>query len=368
MFHHLGDAKLTPAKMLPEWWNLLSGKGGYGVNIFFVISGFVITRAVCQGGDDFGRLSLRDFYVRRVARIVPLLLFVLGIGVVALLVFPGTGSGSGPAPPGSALRFFLRGAAPLSIGFWISVFTFTFNWRRAFIGPYYHGLHWDVLWSLSVEEQFYAFYPLVLRRLRTRARLAMFLTMVLLLSPLVRCMAVGMSEALPYLGVLVTSVSSLGAGELIAMGGLLHLLMERTRDLPWIPGRPVNVALALFGVLGMLAASGLTSEPLFAPMALGCYFCLFLYGGLRCDWGQGRIGAALAYLGKLSYAAYLLHALALFLLWPLLNGRSLLVSIPVFTVVTFALSAAVHHALELPANRRIRKFFARGQRVTEPTC
>jgi peptidoglycan/LPS O-acetylase OafA/YrhL len=54
--------------------------------------------------------------------------------------------------------------------FWFSIPTFTFNWLRILrsniVGGW--GLHWDILWSLAIEEQFYLFYPLLVLLLRPR--------------------------------------------------------------------------------------------------------------------------------------------------------------------------------------------------------
>ena len=104
----------------------------FGVEIFFVISGFIITHLLRREESTSGRISLRNFYVRRVVRIVPALAVYLAC--VALLQAAG------------AVR-----VSPLE---WITALTFT----RNFVGGGWVTGH---LWSIAVEEQFYLVWPLL---------------------------------------------------------------------------------------------------------------------------------------------------------------------------------------------------------------
>ena len=131
--------------VLPRWL-----PGGFtGVDVFFVISGYLITRIILGQLDD-GGFRLGSFYHRRVARIVPALAFV---GFATLL----------------AARFVYdskhRGAAGLAF---VMSITSLLNVKLCLQGNYFEAsplsqpfLH---CWSLSLEEQFYLLYPLVLRR------------------------------------------------------------------------------------------------------------------------------------------------------------------------------------------------------------
>ncbi|QCU77108.1 acyltransferase [Citricoccus sp. SGAir0253] len=124
--------------------------GGFvGVDIFFVISGFLITGGLLRGIQDHGRVDLLDFYGRRARRILPAALLAL-VGVVAMtLAFL-------PRSRWDAIFTEATGSA-LSVVNWIFAQASTDYLRQdEAASPVQH------FWSLAVEEQFYVFWPLLL--------------------------------------------------------------------------------------------------------------------------------------------------------------------------------------------------------------
>lgn len=124
--------------------------GGFlGVDIFFVISGFIITSLLLRQHEQNGRLSFADFYRRRVKRILPVstLVLVVTVGISFLIFRAG------------------RAHAILSDGLWS--FFFAGNWRFAITGTDYWAADGTIsplqhYWSLGVEEQYYFVWPLVI--------------------------------------------------------------------------------------------------------------------------------------------------------------------------------------------------------------
>ena len=137
---------------MPEWI-----PGGFlGVDIFFVISGFLITGLLLQEMESTGRLSIVGFYERRIRRIAPALYVVMAVTLaLALYLFPP----SDLMDVGKSLLSSL--AFSSNVYFWQTSSYFD---TRNEIKPLLHT------WSLSVEEQFYVFFPLLLWLVRKYAK------------------------------------------------------------------------------------------------------------------------------------------------------------------------------------------------------
>ncbi len=120
-------------------------RGGWlGVDLFFVLSGFLITRLLLAEFTRSGRIRLGRFYLRRVLRLYPMILLVLAASVVIHELVPGR----------AALRTS-RGALVSIAGYFVNWHVLRERSTRSL------GL-WTHLWTLSIEEQFYVVWPLVL--------------------------------------------------------------------------------------------------------------------------------------------------------------------------------------------------------------
>ncbi len=130
-----------------------------GVDIFFVLSGFLITNILVAEHESTGTISLKNFYGRRALRLLPAL--IIGIILTGLLSLVG-------ATPFHTVNAFASAAIP-------SLFYYS-NFSNADMGTFIHT------WSLSVEEQFYLIWPIivgvVLLKLKPRNRIALIIILM----------------------------------------------------------------------------------------------------------------------------------------------------------------------------------------------
>jgi peptidoglycan/LPS O-acetylase OafA/YrhL len=276
--------------------------GGYlGVDVFFVLSGFLITALLLSERDTNGRISLGRFYARRALRLLPALLAVLG----ALWLFTTV-----TVVGDSAHRVRGDGLAAL--------FYFA-NWRAAFGHAPFLGFMGHA-WSLSIEEQFYAVWPLlVVGALALRGgRRSLVLVLAVagtVVPPLLRLAWWDGSAATMtrlYYG-LDTRADALFAGAVLAV------IVASGRLPVGRLARSVYAALALgaLAVLGLLVATMPRSDASLyrGAMSLVAVSAVALIDHLLAS-PRGPLGRVLSFpplaaLGKISYGVYLWH-------WPVI--------------------------------------------------
>ena len=268
--------------------------GGFvGVDVFFVISGYLITRIIA-GAREAGRFSWGGFYLRRARRIVPayLLAVLTTAALAAWIEMP---------------RLLTQtGAATAASGLFLTNILFAQTAGYFAPGPQQNPLlH---LWSLGVEEQFYLVWPalIALLSLRPLRGLRATLAVVLLVASLVLAQAlVGRGAATWAFFGLPMRAWEFQAGGVLALG-LVKPPGERiTANLAGIIG-----ALAIAGSLALLndasAFPGLSA----APACLGAALLIWSGSGVAPGLAALRLAPVVA-LGRVSYALYLWH-------WPLL--------------------------------------------------
>ncbi|AGA26008.1 acyltransferase family protein [Singulisphaera acidiphila] len=142
----------------------LREKGWVGVELFFILSGYLITTLLLREEDEFGRIDLQAFWIRRILRIWPLYYLTVAIGFLLIPWVEGT-----IGTPG--YRELLANHLAPFLGF-------LGNWSMSLIGPVpYDAL--SVLWSVCVEEQFYLFVPLLVAWVGRRYRLGLVVVLIL---------------------------------------------------------------------------------------------------------------------------------------------------------------------------------------------
>src|SRR5574337_323066 len=158
---HLGGTRGFPvtAIAITRW---IGDLGALGVQVFFVISGFLITSLLMDEREQTGTISLKNFYLRRVLRIFP-----------------------------ASYSFILALLIATMLG-WVSLTGRDFAFAATYTVNYYPHHPWQIghLWSLSVEEQFYLLWPLALLLLRERRGLLLAIAAIFI-GPVVRAAITG---------------------------------------------------------------------------------------------------------------------------------------------------------------------------------
>ena len=297
--------------------------GGFtGVDIFFVISGYLITQILLKNMEK-GDLRLRDFYQRRIRRLFPALYAVLTFTLIAGLVI---------LPPKLLSELVYS-------QFFTTLFLSNFAFARladyfdasASLKPLLHT------WSLGVEEQFYLVFPLALLAIRTFARrwLWPILAGLALLSVIATQMT-SRPETAFYLP--TTRAFELLIGSLTLWAQGRFTLSDKIKRLLSFLG----VALIIASLI--LLNDGLPFPGLWAsPPCFGAALLLLAKDG----WGNKLISAPpLVWTGDISYSLYLWH-------WPLLVfarllfGDTLWLAVPV-VAAAFALAALSRRYIEQP--------------------
>ncbi len=314
--------------------------GGYvGVDVFFVISGFVITGVLLRERESSSRTSLLRFYGRRSRRIIPAATLVIVVTVIATYAALGVVFGNQTAIDARWTAVFLANFHFASEGT---------NYLTAQLPPS------PLLnfWSLAVEEQFYLVYPaffLVIAGLRTRwslqVRLAVGLVAVIAASFTVSVLQTASSPTVAYFSPL-TRAWELALGALVAVGTswLRRVPAAAGSAMTWL-----GLGAIAFGAVGFDSHTAYPGSLVAIPV-LGA--CLVIAGGVnKPPWAaESLLGRGpFRWLGQLSYSIYLWH-------WPILiiaaesAGRS---SLPfrrniVWLAVALAASMASFYLVENP--------------------
>lgn len=313
-----------------HWRATVIQAGAFGVDVFFALSAFLLTTLLRREQRERGRIGIRAFYIRRALRIWPLYYtFLIGYLIIAH-VFPRPALP--PLPPGYRLGFFL----------------FYGNWLCALHG--YSHTCIDILWSVSVEEQFYVLWPLVLqgyggRLLGIAGTLAALgvITQGMLVTRWAGHPALWCNTGVRLLPIAVGTAVAWWAdgrtfhwsfGERAAMAGsALLALITAARICPTLDGPTSLIAYPL-----VAAASG-----------------LLLIAGLGAVMTSHRLWRGLVYGGKISYGLYVVHLLILNLLARTILGAPF-TKAAVGLLITLFIADLSYRLLEQPFLRLKRQF------------
>lgn len=313
----------------------VSVAGSFGVDLFFLLSSFLITELLLREKTSYGRIHLKAFYIRRILRIWPLYFFAIAIGVLLAQIDP-------------QQHFSAR---------YVAAFVFLLgNWLTTLAG--FPGSVMNPLWSVSLEEQFYLAWPAVLSHLRPRKVLLVSAGM-LVVAQIARLAFLNYARhpevALATNTLVRLDPLAVGAATAILLHGrkiqkaafrpflLRRFACAAAGAILWVTAGHFYAMTRVFMVLG------------FPAIAAGAWliFISILECGLAPLW--------LRYLGKISYGLYVFHSLCLYLAARLLGGypRTLWQFVVFWCLglaLTIGLAALSYKFLESPFLRLKERF------------
>lgn len=318
--------------------------GYYGVMLFLVISGYLITSLSIQRWGSIGAVRPVPFYGLRFARIVPLLVLLI-IVLVPLHLFGVTG--------------FVIPADKSSLAHVLSA-TLTFRLNTLESAGYFLPACWGVLWSLSIEEMFYLGFPVLARIVRRTLPFALCLAVFVVLGPIARRNWPDYDDH-----------TYLECMDGIAIGCLTALVAAR-----WRPSRVASLILLLTGFLavgliefcrGATFEWGLTHNGLYiSVLDLGTAALILAARALPSPRWLLLAATPMAVVGQCSYEIYLSHSfltVGLGRLFKSLEPEPAYVSLwyAIGTLLSVVLGFALARYFSEPANRALRACFGVGR-------
>jgi peptidoglycan/LPS O-acetylase OafA/YrhL len=319
--------------------------GGFGVTVFFFISGFLITRLLLAETGTTGRIALKDFYIRRFLRLLPALYVMLAVTAVVMIVM-------GDMP-----------------GLWESVGAVTYTTNLVAISKYLTGAEWlapwDHLWSLAVEEHFYLLFPLLIMATTRKPATALMVCLILcglaLAWRLINIHLLGFPTGYNYVATEARMDSILWG---CALSLALHVAPQWTGWRWFIGWAPVIAAGLVLLACFLIRDEAFRQTLRYALQGVSLFLLVLnLFFFRAVGWATRMLEwAPLSWTGRVSYGLYIWHQPVLYFAREyggLAEGSAAFMMTGV--LMSFALTALSYYGVERPLIALRRRF---GSHVT----
>lgn len=320
---------------------LIARNGNYGVTLFFVISGFLITQHTLQRSGTLAQIKLKDFYIRRIARIMPCL--VLLVALVTALGAMGLKPFINQAPNGIEVSYGLTVFSAFT--FWMNILIIENGWVNYALG---------VLWSLSVEEVFYLAFPILCIVLGRGKGFIIFLLAIIIYAPYFRSLHFA-EESGAYLYHYFSSFDG------IAMGCLTALMTQRMSQKIQVSKIVVPIIVLLMVTVYLYAPIKEVSTWGISIFALLSAMLIFCFAQNPHTESRSILSKGVAWIGQRSYEMYLFHLIILGLFKVFYFPKETLaveklMLLPIYFIAVFVLSWVIEKYYSTPMNAKIRNW------------
>lgn len=321
---------------------MLARNGNYGVTMFFVISGYLITSHSLKRWNGIKNINYRSFYISRFARIIPTL--VLLVIIVNLLGVLGLKPFITQAPNNIIISQSIVNIAALT--FWMNILIIDAGWVNYALG---------VLWSLSVEEVFYLLFPIAAIFLRKERFFIILCIMLILFCPYFRYLHYG-EESGAYLYHYFSSFDGIAFGCITAIISANFKIPENiSKYLKYIV-IAMMVTVYFYGPIKETCVWGITA------FALCTSTLIMISLSTKKQYKDNLLLNFFKSTGRNSYEIYLFHLVVLGLMKVIYipqvtNGNIKVLLLFVYLIISLVIGSIIAKYFSNPLNSKIRKKF-----------
>lgn len=315
---------------LPPLITKIANFGRTGVSLFFVLSGFLITRILLATKESPNYFS--SFYVRRFLRIFPLYYFFLALIFIILPLISGK-----PFAPFN-----------LQVYCWTYLQNFALAFRWDQVGPRH-------LWSLSVEEHFYLFWPLLIYLLSIR-KIAGAIVLIIVIAFVVKYIMIVHDYAVYYFT--FARIDELAIGALLAVLEIKKKLTDKNANKFLL----ISVSFAIPTIALMTIFTDIKNPIIqivkYNLLAFAFWGMVgYVISSRQTSWVKRFLRSKpMVFAGKISYGLYIYHPLCIAAIWSFSPQMNLVLIFVIAVIFTFTAATASYYLLELNF-LKLKRFF-----------